>query len=201
MGFSSRGGLPWWSVRMLGAEISHLQQQLRTRFPSSGGGPVVELTAALEAALWQKNVPVELSPDGQLAYRLAWSRNRDWRIGPNQVPAYKRVLDQLPTTIAIRSGNSTPPAVLVRESVGALHAHHTRHSSGGHHYDAVITAAITAARLEQVRMPVTLTDTTTELLHLLHDSTPDDAVLTDISRRIRRPMETSGEAPGRPGGR
>lgn len=189
--YVSTGGLPWRTMRLFGSEISHLRAVLNARFPNSGGGPVIDLTTALDTAEWQKTVPVELTPDTQLAYRLASAKNPHWRIGPAQLPAYRNILTQLPTTIPTRAG-VTPPSVLVRETVGALREHHTKHHTGTRHYDQLITAAITAANLDQVRMPLTLTDTTTELLHLLHDTAPNDAVLTDITRRLRPPHGSVG---------
>lgn len=118
-----------------------------------------------------------------MAYRLARSRNPHWRIGPARIYAYKRILEQLPTTVPIRA-NTNPLPVLVRETIGALREHLTHHAAGSRHTDAVIVAAVTGAHLDQVTMPVTLTDTTIELLCLLHDIAPDNAVLADLLRRI-----------------
>jgi len=50
--YSRHHRLPWRTVRMSTDEIKQVRAVLNARFPQSGGNPVIDLTAALDAAEW-----------------------------------------------------------------------------------------------------------------------------------------------------
>jgi hypothetical protein len=178
-------------VRISGGEITDLR--ILATHPATDSAPTAirDLLDALRAAEWSKTLPLELTVDAQLAYRIAATRHPDWRIGPDRMPAYRNVVTQLPAHIRPpESGRSG--TVLVTETMGALRAHHTAHSAGQTHIDHVIVGAINAAEIDDTTTHLTCTDAVITLLHMLSAYPSSGDLARMLLERIAFPRARGG---------